>query len=319
MMKQPSPGTIDYAEHALDILAYAAGLMAKGQPYALVASLAIEGGAARAVGSLAVVSAEGRMKGYMSNGCIDHDIIQQAMLALESGQVRHLRYGEGSPFWDLKLPCGGALEIVIDPKPAPQCLEVALVALRSRQTAHLSFSSERGVVPAQEGEVHFSYAPKPALVLAGRGAILRMCAQFGALMDFDLHIASPDQEDLDQIAACAEGQIYRMYRPDQAIDLPLDHHSAFLLLFHDHEWEQSLLLSLAGLRPFFIGALGSRKTHALRCLALREQGLEDQLINQISGPVGLVPSLRNASLIAVSALAEITAALPTSVTVVRRA
>jgi xanthine dehydrogenase accessory factor len=55
----------------------------------------------------------------------------------------------------------------------------------------------------------------------------------------------------------------------------------------------------------FIGCLGSRKTHAVRKDALRQMGVSDTSLNRLHGPIGLVPSLRNASSIAASALAEI--------------
>ena len=103
-----------------------------------------------------------------------------------------------------------------------------------------------------------------------------------------------------------------MTTPNAAIELPIDPYSAVLLVFHDHEWEQAILMQAARQHPFFIGALGSRKTHAMRIERLRHAGLSAADCAQIQGPIGLVPSLRNASLIAVSALAEITAKLPPS-------
>ena len=75
----PPEASITYAEHAQDILEATVRLIKSGQPCALVTSLAIEGGAAREVGSLAVVSRDGSMRGYLSNGCIDRDIVLQGL------------------------------------------------------------------------------------------------------------------------------------------------------------------------------------------------------------------------------------------------
>ena len=168
--------SITYSEHAQDILEAIVGLIQTGQPCALVTSLAIEGGAAREVGSLAVVSQDGAMLGYLSNGCIDCDIVLQGLTAIETGQVKHIRYGAGSPYIDLKLPCGGALDLVIDPTPNLEMLRAALEGLYARKMAGLSFAT-------QSGFARFQYAPKPALILAGRGAILRTTASLAAHMD----------------------------------------------------------------------------------------------------------------------------------------
>ena len=296
-------GQILYAEHAQDILAATLDLMRSGEPCALVTSLNIEGGAAREIGSLAVISGTGDMIGYLSNGCIDRDIIHHGMAAIDNGQLKHLRYGAGSPYLDLKLPCGGALELVIDPAPDLAGLEAALAHLLHRQKTVLSFAG-------RNGPVQIEYTPKPALILAGRGAILRTTAQLAAHMDFELHLASPDLEDLACLEELNPTTRQSMTSPSAAIDLAIDAYSAVLLVFHDHEWEQAILMQVTKNKPFFIGALGSRKTHAMRVERLKQAGLSETQCAQIQGPIGLVPSLRNASLIAVSALAEITAKLP---------
>jgi xanthine dehydrogenase accessory factor len=308
----PPESSITYAEHALDILKATVSLIKDGQRYALVTSLAIEGGAAREVGSLAVVAQNGSMTGYLSNGCIDRDIMLHGLNAIETGQVKHIRYGAGSPYLDLKLPCGGALDLVIDPAPDLKTLTDALDTLRARRTAVLSFCPENGLIAGPNGPKQFCYAPKPALVLAGRGAILRTTADLATKMDFELHIASPDLDDINSIAALTPNSIHRMTTPAQTLDLPIDAHTAVLLLFHDHEWEHAVLMRSAKLHPFFLGALGSRKTHDIRLQRLRDNGLTEALCQTITGPIGLVPSLRSASSIAVSALAEVTSKMPVS-------
>lgn len=310
-----SDNTIIYSEHAFDILSAAIMLADKDRRFALIASLNIEGGAARAVGSLAIVDVEGQMTGYLSNGCVDRDIILQSLEALQSRAVKHVRYGAGSQYMDIRLPCGGALEIIIDPEPDLSALRQAFESLKNRQSARLLFSRAHGLV-AQGSAIldckEFIYAPKPRLLLVGRGAIMLTTAKLAAQMDFELVIASPDQEDLALLSSLAPTQIYPMSSPRQPFDVMVDAHSAVLLLFHDHEWEENVLLSCARQESFFIGAMGSRKTHILRLAGLEEAGLDPADCAKIRGPIGLVPSLRNASLIAVSALAEVVAALPPS-------
>ena len=87
-----------YAEHPSDILSKSVNLADAGYSFALITSLAIEGGAAREVGSLAIVDDSGNMTGYLSNGCIDRDIRLQAMDALKSGQKKNYPIRSWVPF-----------------------------------------------------------------------------------------------------------------------------------------------------------------------------------------------------------------------------
>jgi len=77
------------------------------QSCAIICVTDIHGGAMRAKGALMAVREDGAVAGYISNGCVDADIIYQARAAIKDGKMRRLIYGEGSPFKDIQLPCGG--------------------------------------------------------------------------------------------------------------------------------------------------------------------------------------------------------------------
>ena len=147
-MQSKLPNPIAYQDHAVDVLAQVSAYVRTAQRFALITSVEIKGGSARDLGSLAVVSDTGEMTGYMSNGCIDQDILLHAMGCLKTGAARLLKYGEGSPFHDLTLPCGGALSVWIDPSPDIGALVDAYAALLERKSAVLTFRpkmSERSV------------------------------------------------------------------------------------------------------------------------------------------------------------------------------
>ena len=76
-------------------------------------------------------------------------------------------------------------------------------------------------------------------------------------------------------------------------------------MFHDHDWEVALLAQALSSEAFYIGAMGSERTHNLRCKALREAGVSEEVIDRVQGPIGLIPSMRDANLLALSTLAEI--------------
>ena len=301
----PEPG--QFAERVADIVDAAARIIQANRRFALITSLSIEGGAAREVGSLAIVEPDGRMTGYLSNGCIDRDIQHRALMSLAGNRTELVRYGEGSRFVDLKLPCGGALDVLIDPDPNREMLLKAKRDFEARRQATLHFRAAGIGQPTHS----FTYEPPVRLYLAGRGAIFRSIAQLGNASGFEVFLSSPDTEDLDATQHLSRQAPVHLRSFDQAIDLSvLDRRTAFLTLFHDHDWEPHLLLNALRTPAGFIGSLGSRRTHKMRCETLTGFGATQEDIGRLKGPIGLVGSLRDASLIAVSALAEIVLAFP---------
>ncbi|MBF9056917.1 XdhC family protein [Rhodobacterales bacterium HKCCA1065] len=315
-MKTLQPETGIYAERVADIVDAAARIVQADGRFALITSLSIEGGAAREVGSLAIVEPDGTMTGYLSNGCIDRDIQHRALMALNANRKEVVRYGEGSRYLDLKLPCGGALEVLIDPDPDRDMLLNAKRDFDARRQATLSFR-ENG---ADQPTYSFTYEPRVRLCLAGRGAIFRALARLGDATGYEVLLISPDTEDMDATQHLSKQAPIHLKSSDQALDLSdLDERTAFLTLFHDHDWEPHLLLKALETPAGFIGSLGSRRTHVMRCETLIGLGATDAEISRLRGPIGLVGSLRDASLIAVSALAEIVSTFPSQLSIPRTA
>lgn len=307
------PKAISLAEHPSDIIAHAAVLIERGQRFALITSVGIEGGAAREVGSLAIVDERGDMVGYLSNGCIDKDIQLHALAALESDSKKLIRYGDGSQFADLKLPCGGALSVLIDPNPDLADLTRLNQSFLARETGVLTFE-----LPETSGgpghHVSFEYRPQVRLVLAGRGAIFRAMAQVGHSIGFQICCLSPDQEDLHAVRAICAMEPVHLVSPRQTIAMAeVDRHSAVLTLFHDHDWEPELLRAALKTPAQYIGCLGSRRTHQARLEHLQYLGVAEEDCARLHGPIGLVPSLRDAPLIAVSALSELVSHFSSSI------
>lgn len=302
-MKKQLVNPITYQDHAVDVLAQVATYVQTRQRFVLVTSVDIKGGSARDLGSLAVVNDTGEMTGYMSNGCIDQDILLQALECLQSGSARLLRYGDGSPFFDLTLPCGGALSVWIDPTPDKAALVAAYTALMAREPASLTFHPKATDVAF--APITISYQPKVALTLAGRGAVFRATAKVAHAIGFDVTGFSPDIHDLAAITAYCKYAPTHVTSQKNITTLDLDNASGFLTLFHDHNWEPAFLIAALATTAGFVGALGSQRTHAARLAQLADMGVSDRDQQRIKGPIGLVPSLRNADLIAISALAEI--------------
>ncbi|MCK0119552.1 XdhC family protein [Loktanella sp. F6476L] len=304
------PNAISYIEHPSDVIAHAARLTAQGRAFALITSVGIEGGAARDEGSLALVDETGAMVGYLSNGCIDKDIQFQAIEALRTSEKKLVRYGNGSQFADLSLPCGGALDVLIDPTPDIAALSAAHCDLENRRPTVLRFTLPVDGAPT----LSFRYAPQFRLVLAGRGAVFRVMAELGVASGFQVRLMSPDEEDLDALATITgAGGVHLKSTQAEVRTVWLDPYAAFLTLFHDHDWEPALLQAALTSSACFIGSLGSRRTHEARIERLIAMGVTATDAHRVQGPIGLVPSLREALLIAVSALAQIVAHRPVAI------
>jgi len=303
--------TINYTEDAPDVLSKALDITSEKQRIALVSSIEIEGGSARKAGSLAVVSEDGGMHGYLSNGCIDRDIQLQALEALTTNEARVVRYGRGSKFLDLQLPCGGALTLLIDPQPDLDALGKAHADLLARRETDLTFTPPEG---ASIDPVKFRYQPKFRLVLAGRGAVFRAVVRAANAAGFEVFALTPDETDIEEIARDTFAPPRKMTTPDASSDLfQMDEHTAFLTLFHDHEWEAQLIRDALETQVRFIGCLGSKTTHMGRLAQLSSLGVSTPNLERVKGPIGVVPALRDANLIALSALAEIATLRPNDI------
>lgn len=267
----------------------------------------------RPLGAMMAVIPGGRRVGMLSSGCIDGDVELHAMQALEDGCPRSLRYGEGSPFVDIRLPCGGGLDVLILPNPDPNRIAQALADLATRRVGGFSADPTTGAMDDTDrptgmwdGRFHLRLMPEIRLLAFGKGPEVVTLAAMAQAARFPLHLLSHDEETLDlaQAAGCPLRHITEATIPQ---DLRPDPHTAIALLFHDHEWEPPILRDALASHAFYVGALGSRGANAMRLMALRDLGVSEGAISRLRAPIGLIPSTRDPRTLAVSILAEILA------------
>ncbi len=296
-------------EHAEDVIAQALAWTDS----ALVMVTGTEGGGVRAPGALMAVRADGCSVGYVSGGCIDADVVLQAQGALQTGRIRRLRYGAGSPFLDLPLPCGGGIDLVILPSPDRTVLAAVARQLAARRPVSLGLSDagQLSCAPPLANSARPFRAlvrPKLRVRIAGKGAdglaMARLCQASG----LDVHLQLTDSEDAATARRDGIVQIDPLSSPQDLPDPGDDAATAFVLMLHDPDWEPALLQQALSGPAFYIGAVGSRTTHARRCARLEALGTGAADIDRVRGPIGLIPSMRDASMLAVSALADIVAA-----------
>ena len=195
---------LQYLELAEDILKFIIRNQADDKACALGIITDVSGGSARAVGSIFAVNEMGEMAGYVSNGCVDADLRLQMMDAIVKQRPRQLVYGAGSPFIDLRLPCGGTIKVEIDPAPNPALCLKALEVLIGRKPVRLIFSSEKGVVDVRENvgcsgwygdQFQAAHVPRMRLVIAGSGAPVGTITRVAEAMSIPLVLMSPNVED----------------------------------------------------------------------------------------------------------------------------
>ena len=269
-----------------DALRYAAEHAA-----ALCTIVKIEGSFSRRLGAQLAVARDGTTAGDMADNCLDAELADQAQAAFADGNPRVLRYGEGSPFIDFRLPCGSGLEILVDPSPDRAALAGCLAQLDAREPGALKLALPRDAPPGVLAERR--YVPPLRLMVLGTGA------ECDALVKL----------------ATAQGVITELREPDQGLSLGrspaglvADPWTAVPLLFHDHEWEHALLEWALGTSAFYIGAQGGAPARETRIERLREAGHPEAEIARIRSPVGLIPQARDAGVLALSVLAEVVGA-----------
>ena len=169
--------------------------------------------------------------------------------------------------------------------------------------------AKSGMEETAEGRVFLTvHVPSARLVITGAVHISQALAPMAALVGYDVTIVDPrtafaSQERFPDVKVIAEW-------PDAALPpLNVDHYTAFVALTHDPKIDDPALLHALARDCFYIGALGSKKTHARRVDRLKQAGISDAAIGRIHAPIGLSIGAVSPAEIAVSILAEITQSL----------
>jgi xanthine dehydrogenase accessory factor len=288
----------------------------RGLAGALITIVGTDGGTPRAPGSHMAVLVDGSYCGYVSGGCVEAAIAGEALKVLRTGNDAVLRFGLGSPFIDIRLPCGGGIDLHVHVNPAPLVIDGVLKALARREAFALELSPSAGtseLIPDAErragsgwenGVFRRRYRPRTRLVMIGQGPEFEATLRLARGADFELAAFSPDAHNLG-FAADLGVPATQLIGTSDSPALPADPWTAIVFMFHDHERETVLLMQALESAAFYVGALGSHATHAIRCARLRDRGVGEAALARIHGPIGLFGPTRDATSLAVSVLAQI--------------
>jgi xanthine dehydrogenase accessory factor len=289
----------------------------KGERCALITLVGVDGNAPRAEGAQMAVSESGQWAGYISGGCLEQAIALEAVAAIEAGKPRLLRYGKGSPYFDIRLPCGSGLDVFIQPMQDRQLIEHMNGRLQRREqfALRIDLRTGSGILeglatgpPTDFQSIRNSnafvrvYTPSIRCLVVGSSPIAVALSELAACAGLEADFYAPDLEALPAMPGAVK--IHSLISRGR---FEADPWTAAVLAFHDHEQELPVFSELLRSSCFFIGAIGSRNAHAARRLALAGAGFSEAEIARIQSPAGLVAGLKAAPFVALSILTQIVA------------
>ncbi|SMP30306.1 XdhC family protein [Shimia sagamensis] len=295
-----------------------------GRGAALATVVETWGSAPRRTGAQMVVSGDGQIEGSVSGGCVEGAVMVEAMDAIESGKGTLLEFGisDGDAF-AVGLACGGTIKVLVEPVGTVLTEDVLsqLVEARAarKAVAYIAnaetgggtltsagfadrFRMDRSGVE-EDGRFVAIHNPPLRLVVVGAVHIAQALVPMARLAGFDPVIVDPRAAFGSEARFPGETVVEEW--PDEALqNIGVDARTALVLLTHDPKLDDPALHIALKSDVCYIGALGSKRTHAKRVERLQEAGYSDQTIARIHGPVGLDIGAASPSEIAVAILAE---------------
>ena len=290
-----------------------------GRKVALGTIVKTWGSAPRPIGAMVAVRDDGQVVGSVSGGCVEDDLVDKVKAKLVSWTRPEIfTYGvtnEEATRWG--LPCGGTLQLVMEPLSEASGIEELLKKIGSQQLVRRRLDMESGRATLEPGRwqdvLEFDgrvlssvHGPRWRLVLIGAGQLTRYLAEMARMLDYHVVVVDPREEyaagwDLAAVP------INRGMPDDVVRELELDGHSALVALTHDPKLDDLALMEALKSAAFYVGAIGSKKNNDARRVRLREFDLSDEEIARLRGPVGLYIGSKTPPEIAVAIVAEMTA------------
>ena len=318
-----------------DILKQAIVWLAAGKKVGLATVIGTWGSSPRPTGSLLAVEEGSEFVGSVSGGCIEGAVVEQTLAATRAGTSKVLDFGiSDSQAWEVGLACGGDMKVLVhgapdaatlrrllDDRPIAMVTDMATGAYTlidaAGAAAGLSpevLSEARRALAENQSRVVEStnrfvavYNPPLRMVIVGAVHIAQTLAPMAALVGFAVTVVDPRHSFAT--ATRFPGVALSDEWPDDALALIRpDSRTAVVTLTHDPKLDDPALAAALRSDAYYIGALGSRRTHAKRVARLKDMGFDDAAIGRIRAPVGLPLGGRQAAEIAVAVLAEAIAA-----------
>ncbi|GKY90208.1 XdhC family protein [Sinisalibacter aestuarii] len=286
------------------------------------------GSAPRPVGSQLAISGAGEIQGSVSGGCVEGAVVTEALEALGDGGARLLSYGvSDETAFSVGLACGGTIRVLVEPVGAalPEAMLAEIVAARAARQplAYVvnteswvrriagppafaaRFRADRSGIEEDDATFVAIHNPPLRMVIVGAVHIAQALVPMARIAGYDPVIIDP------RGAFAAEhrfpGEDIREDFPDEVLPaLGLDARTAVVTLSHDPKIDDPAIEAALGAEVFYLGSLGSTRTHARRVERLQAKGYTADQIARIHAPVGLDIGAKSPGEIAVSIMAQVT-------------
>lgn len=310
----PPPAWPAWPEYALvDDLLPALAQYAQAGRVALATLVDVAGPSPRPLYSEMAIAADGRVAGYVSGGCVEAAVAQEALAALAEGRPRLLDYGVGSPVLDIQLTCGGRIGIFVRELREPaRYVDALSAARRERRTVTVLTDRATGDWTIAEGTSAAQDDPRYAdvrlpplrLVVVGGDPVTLAVAQLAPAMGVEVVLLRPHGP-----ATPPAGVTLAAYDPRAlgvALDaLHVDQRTAVYALSHDAEVDHAVAAHALRSPAFAVGVLGSRNKIGARVDRLRDDGVDDAALDRLHLPAGLPIGAQTPHGIALSILAQV--------------
>jgi len=292
-----------------------------GEPVVLATVIETWGSAPRRVGAQMAIGLNGKMQGSVSGGCIESAVVSEAQEAIETKSIRLLEYGvTNEDAFSVGLACGGKIRVMLEPVGHTISLETlqklvdfrknkvsvaCVVNIITGETKLKTGYSERFSGFEEENKIFVTVHNSPIrVVIVGAVHIAQNLVKLAKIANFDPIVVDPRSGFANSERFKSETIIEEW--PDTALSkISIDRNTAIVLLTHDPKLDDPALEIALNSDAFYIGALGSKKTHAARIDRMKGLGFGIDCTNRISGPIGLDIGASNPAEIAISILAEI--------------
>jgi xanthine dehydrogenase accessory factor len=303
----------------LQVLRSAGDWVKAGRRVVMATVIRTWGSAPRPIGALTAIRDDGMVVGSVSGGCIEDDMILQVRSGeLVKDKPATTKYGvsaeEAKRFG---LPCGGTLELVLEPLTKDSALDELLARVERHELVmrRLDMKTGRVILASAKSNDQLAFdgatlatvhGPRWRLLIIGAGQLSTFLAQIAQGLDYHVTVCDPREEYAE--GWTVPGVDFRRGMPDDTvIEMNPDAHSAVVTLTHDPKLDDMALLEALKSPAFYIGAIGSRKNNDARRKRLAEFDLSQAEIARLRGPVGLKLGSKTPPEIAIAILAEMTA------------
>jgi len=304
----------------VEVIRTALDWMNRGHRVVLGTVVRTWGSSPRPPGSLMIIRDDGQVAGSVSGGCIEDDLIDRVKRGeLAPRLPQATTYGvSAEEAQRFGLPCGGSVQIVLEPLSAQSMLRELQAAIESHRRVRRRLDLATGLVsmaPADSDDaVRFDgsaletvHGPALRLLLIGAGQLSRYLASFAVTLDYRVTVCDPREEYHEGWERMEGVTLSRTMPDDLVLAMNLDANSAVVAVTHDPKLDDLALMEALKTPAFYVGALGSRRNNDARRKRLLEFDVSQAEVDRLRGPVGLNLGGKTPPEIAMSVIAEMTA------------